>query len=567
MSTGGRALLAASVLMLSACATGEGSAGAANGSSPTGTTSNKTITWAYEQEFSAFNPNTADGNSAANITMLNGVISGFWQFRPDGAIARNADFGSWKKVSDNPLTVKYHINEKAAWSDGDPIDCDDFTLAWLANSGITGEKGFDTAQTAGYRDQNRPVCAKGGREIAVTYKKPYSDWEGLYGPGVITPAHIVAKQAGLTKSFIDLAATPTSPELAKAITFYNDGWGLSPGQLKKEIMPSSGPYVIDSWSAGQSLTLKANSAWWGTPPKTGTIVIRFIGGPQQAQALQNGEVQVMDPQPQVDTIKQLKALGDKVTVSTHDQFTFEHLDLNMGGLFKDRSLREAFAKCVPRQQIVDNLVKPQNPQAKILQSRFVYPFQPAYAELENSVGGEKYNTVDIAGAKTLLAGRTPTVRIAWRKDPEQLNKRRADTLSLVQASCRQAGFTIVDAGTPTFFDKEQPAGNFDVAMFAWMGSPLLGDNGDIYMTGGGQNHIKYSNPEFDKVFTDIYAELDKSRRTQLIKRADTLLWTDLATIPLFAYPAVFAVSKDVTGIEFNATQADLTWNVGNWSRA
>jgi peptide/nickel transport system substrate-binding protein len=565
-STGAKALalLAGSTLALSACATSSGSTGASS-SSASASTSNKTFTWAYEQEFAQYNANTADGYSSANQVVLNPVLGGFWQFGPDGALVPNKDFGTQEKVSDKPLTVKYSINPKAVWSDGKPIDCDDFTLAWLANSGLSGEKGFSAAGTAGYQDQNKPQCTAGGRDITVTYKKVFADWDGLYGSAVIMPAHIVEQQAGMTKNFIDLASNPKSPDLAKAIEFYNKGWAFNPGQLKKDIMPSSGQYLIDSWTAGQSLVLKANPKWWGTPPKTGTIVIRYIGGAQQAQALQNGEVQAMDPQPQTDIVNQLKALGDKINYSTSDRYDFEHLDFNFTGEFKDKNLREAFAKCVPRQQLVNNLIKPMNPQAKILQSRFVFPFEPQYKDFDNGVGGEKWNTVDIAGAKQLLAGKTPTVRIGWRKDPAQLNKRRADTISLIQASCNQAGFKVVDTGTPTFFTKEWPSANYDVAMFAWSGSPLVSGNNGIYQTGGGQNPGKYSNPEVDKLFDQLFGELNKDKQNVLLKQIDTVLWNDLATIPLFAFPAVLATTKNAQGMEYNATQADLSWNAQDWS--
>lgn len=565
-STGARALalLAGSALALSACATSSGSSGASSSSSASASTSNKTFTWAYEQEFAQFNGNTADGNSSANTVVLNGVLPGFWQFNPDGTLKPEKDYGSYEKTSDSPLTVKYTFNDKAVWSDGEPVDCDDFVLAWLANSGLSGEKGFSAATNAGYEDQNKPQCKDGDKTVTLTYKTPFADWEGLYGPIVIMPAHIVEKQGALTKSIIDYADTPTSPELAKAITFYNTGWALNPGELKKDIMPSSGPYTIDSWAASQSLTLKVNPKWWGTAPKTGTIVLRYIGGPQQAQALQNGEVQAMDPQPQVDIVNQLKAQGDKVNFSTHDQYTYEHLDFNFKGQFKDKALREAFAKCVPRQQIIDNLIKPQNPDAKIFQSRYIFPFQPAYSDFENGVGGEKYNAVDIAGAKTLLAGRTPTVRIGWRKDPAQLNKRRVDTVALVQSSCAQAGFKVVDTGTPTFFQKEWPAANYDVAMFAWSGSPLVTGSNDIFSTGGGNNPNGYTSAVVDKAIKDLSAELDKDKQTAHIKTIDTTLWTDLATIPLFSFPAILASTKNAEGLEYNATQADLSWNVGSW---
>ena len=60
-------------------------------------------------------------------------------------------------------------------------------------------------------------------------------------------------------------------------------------------------------------------------------------------------------------------------------------------------------------------------------------------------------------------------------------------------------------------------------------------------------------------------ELDKDKQLALLKQIDTLLWTDLATIPLFAFPDIVATDKKVENVEMNATQQDLTWNAQEWS--
>ncbi len=560
-------LLAGSALALSACATS--SSGGSGSSSATATTANVTFNWAYEQEFQSYNGNTEDGNSSANAVVLNMVQSGFWQFAPDGSLAPNKDLGTYEKTSDNPLTVKYSINPKAVWSDGKPVECDDIVLDWMANSGLTGDKGFSTANVSGYQDMNPPDCKAGDKNITITYKKPYADWAAAFGvaPNIL-PAHIVEQQSGMTKTFVDYKNDPKSADLAKAIKFYNTGWQFNPGQLKKDIMPSSGPYQVDSWTAGQSLTLKVNPKWWGTPPKVSTIVLRYLGGDTQAQALQNAEVQAMDPQPQVDIVNQLKALGSKIKYSPQDQYTFEHFDFNFKTAFADKRVREAFAKCAPRQQIIDNLIKPVNANAKIMESRFIYPFQPSYADYTSGIGGDKYDTTDIPGAKTLLAqaGKTGmTIRVGWRKDPAALNKRRADTVALLQASCGQAGFKVVDSGSPTFFSKEWPGGQWDVAMFAWAGSPLVTGSDGIYTTGGGQNPGAYSNKQVDTLTTQLDQTIDKDKQVAIQKQIDTLLWTDLATIPLFAFPGVLATSSNAEGVVYNATQSDLSWNAAQWS--
>jgi peptide/nickel transport system substrate-binding protein len=567
MRTGAKVLatLAAASLALSACASDDG--GEDDGSSSQETTAPITVTWGYAQEFASYNGNTADGNSVANNAILGMTAPSFWYFAPNGDVTPDKDFGSFEKTSDNPLTVKYTFNEKAVWSDGEPIDCDDFVMGWLANSGVSGEEGgFSAAATFGYEDQNKPACADGDKVVTVTYKKPFADWAGLYGSPVILPAHVVEKNAGVA-DLIAAADEPTGADSKKLAQFYNEGFNTNPGTIKPDVFLSSGRYKLTQWQAGQSLTLEANDKWWGAPPKSKTIVVRYIGDDQQAQALQNGEIDFMDPQPQVEIVNQLKALGDKVNFSTHDQFTFEHLDFNFRGDFKDRNLREAFAKCVPRQQIIDNLIKPQNENAQIQTSRYVYPFQDSYGEFAN-VGSEKYNATDIPGAKALVdaAGKSGmTVRIGWRKDPAALNKRRADTLALVAASCKQAGFNVVDNGTPDFFEKDLPTGNFDVAMYAWSGSPLVTGSSAIYITKGGSNYQAYSNPQVDQLTAQLNGEIDTAKQVDLMKQIDTTLWTDLTTIPLFAFPGILATVPEAENVEYNATQQELAWNAHQWS--
>ncbi|HEY6795119.1 MAG TPA: hypothetical protein VI248_10605 [Kineosporiaceae bacterium] len=208
------------------------------------------ITWAHEQEFSQYNTNTTGGIAIVNRVVLGAMLDGFWEFRPDGSLQPNTDFGGYAKVKDGPLTITYMVNPEAVWSDGTPLDCDDLMLTWLARSGVTGRNGFSAASTAGHADQNLPQCSPGGREITVTYRKGYADRAARYGPAEIMPAHVVEQQAGLTKTFIDYAATPTSPELAKAVAFSDNGWAFAPGKLKKDLAPSSGPYVLDSWTCG-----------------------------------------------------------------------------------------------------------------------------------------------------------------------------------------------------------------------------------------------------------------------------------------------------------------------------
>ena len=374
--TSGRfpAALVAGAFMLSAC----GGADAAGGPTTSNTVSAgaRSITYAYEQEFHSYNNNTAAENAMRNAGPLQRVLTGFWFYGERGAITPDTDFGTYRKTSDDPLTVEYTISDRAVWSDGTPIDCDDVLLWWGFKSGKI--KGFSTSGTIGVEDTRLPACDKGDKKFSLVYDRPFADW-AAGGPGAteLLPAHVVERQGGLSEEeFIAAIKATDARKLEKSVKFFNNGWVSEIALPPAELIPSSGPYKLSKMDAGQSLTLVANDRWWGAPAATPTIIERFITLDEQAQALHNREVQIIEPQPGPDVLNQLKAL-EGVRVNITDQYTYEHLDFNVDSSpFKDRRLRAAFAKCVPRQLIVDNLIKPVVPDARPLEIRNVAPFQP-----------------------------------------------------------------------------------------------------------------------------------------------------------------------------------------------
>lgn len=595
------ALAAVTALTLAACggssssstttsAATSGGGGAASGSSAAGGGSGDsgTITYAQEQEWYDYNASSSSGNATANQIVLNQVLRGFSYVDNKGTIQFDTDYGTVEKTSDDPLTVKYTFNDKAVWSDGQPIGCADFLFAWAANSGHYNKDGsinqpgvvpaepaylFDAASTSGLDQTQKPTCADGDKSVTMTYEKPFVDWQVAIATSAgssILPAHVAAAAAGTdTAGVVKAVETDDVATLTKLADFWNSGWTLdkAKGLPAATTIPSSGPYYVAAWDPGQSVTLKKNDKWWGEPAKTDTIVIRYISQDQQVSALASGEVDVIEPQPNPDVNAALTNLGSAVTADFGSQFIYEHMDLSVKNGFANEKLREALFKCAPRQQIVDNLIVPSSPDAKLLNSLTLMDFQPGYEQTATQSGFANYADVDLEGAKAAYAasGEAPgkTIRVI-HIDP---NPRRTNEVALLKASCDPAGFNIQDV--PLSSDKFGPQfsqGDYDIALLAWAGSGLLGSIPPLYLSTGGQNYSGWNDPQMDTALNSLATLTDPSQALPLLETVDQRLAANYYTFPIFTFPGVVAMKTNIEGPVLNATQTGATWNMQDWQR-
>ena len=527
-------------------------------------------------DFLSYNGLQSNTYTTYNSAVADRMFSSFWYFGTDGSIIPNEDFGTYEKTSDDPLTVKYTISDDAKWSDGTPVTAGDFIFHWAANNDTVKAEGSETplfdsiSFEQGKYIPEAPEGEADGKEFTVTYPEPYADWEILISTAL--PAHIVAKEAGMSFEELVTAAKEKDVEaLTPAAEFWNDGWDFSPGELPDaSLVPSMGPYKFKDggWQAGQSITLEANPEYWGTPPATKELVLRFADPKTHVQALQNGDLDVIEPQATVDTLQQLEGLGDDVNVQTGDQLTWEHVDYNRGegSVFADSpELREAFALCLPRQQIVDNLIKPIYADAQVMNLREVFPFQDKYQEVVDEAYPKEMDEPNIEKAKELVEKSgvsTPTVRLGYQAG----NQRRTETVALIKSSCDQAGFDVQDANSPVFFKEVMPAGDYDAALYAWAGSGQKASGANIYQSDGAQNQQSYNNPEVDAAWDKLATSLDEDEQLEQVKTIEKLLWEDFQAIPLYAHPGLVGHKADVANVRDTAAQSGALWNVEQWVR-
>lgn len=581
--------IAASALVLAGCSTPQSEV-----------VEDSTVTVAWNQPFYSYNGNTSFGNATANNNIIYSTNSWFNYYNNVPELVKDESFGSYELVSEDPLTVTYTVNEGVKWSDGTAVDAADLLLVWAANSGVlntpdfdpsdftdpdTGEFTedfptdvvfFDGAIGAGLEKVGSvPEIGDDGRSITLVYDEQFVDWELAFPQGL--PAHVVAKNAlGLDDNaeaktaLIEAIQDNDTEALAAISSFWNSGFNFSEMPSDPELVLATGPYVITDFVADQYIELSANPEYTGDhTPQVETITVRFIPDPLAAvQALENGEVDVIQPQATADVADALAAI-DGITVLGGYEGTYEHIDLQFdnskSGHFNNPLIREAFLKTVPRQQIVDTLIKPLQPDAEVRNSQLFLPGAEGYDEtVENNGMAANFGEVDIEGAKALLAEAgvaNPEVCILYATN----NPRRVNEFALIQASANEAGFNVTDCGSPQWGGLLGTAGAYDATFFGWQSTSLGVTNASAnYITGGINNLNFYSNPEVDELLGQLDVTFDAAEQIEIQLQIDKLLMDDFYGLTIFQFPSTAAYSDRVANIAPSTLAPTIFWNVWEW---
>ncbi|WP_237242501.1 ABC transporter family substrate-binding protein [Rothia nasimurium] len=573
-------LSAVAALALSACASSDTGASSTSGSDAAA--SDKSVSIAITNVFSSLNVGTAEGNSDTNGIIAQMTNRGFYTITNTFDIRHNEWFGTYSMTEEGEgIKVDYKVNDDQKWSDGNDIDKGDLLLAWATQSGHfdaeeeDGVKYFSFAgETAGLGGAEVPVVSEDGRSISFTYPQAFADWEIAYD--IDKPAHVVAELAGMTEDeLIETIETATPGEenenLRKIADAWNTGYNTTTLPANEALTVGNGPYLVTAVEENQSVTLTANPNYQGDKkPAIGEVVLKVQGDvAAQIQALQNGEVNAVAPQASIDTVSQLEALSGVVTETQPDQ-AYDHLDLNMkeGSPFADENVRKAFLLTVPRQDIVDKLIKPMDANAEVLNSQlYVASDTENYSSAVESNNSSEYPSDDmdanIEQAKELLDGQTPTIRILYNN----ANPNRTNSFQMIKESAEKAGFVVVDAGSEQWSSLLQ-GGDYEASIFGWVSSGVGNSSlGQIFQTGSSSNFTGYSNETVDAAADEIMTTTDTARIEELKKQADGEIFKDAYGLPLFQSIAVTSVSDTITGVQPKPGQQPLTWNIEEWDIA
>ena len=589
------ASVAAAAMVLTACTP-------PGGNDEEGGSDDSIINVGWNESFRSMNTMTANGNAVSNAILTYMMNDNFGYYDGDLEVQDGA-LGSVEQVSEDPLKVKYTFNDDAKWSDGTPVDAADLALTWAgtsanfntvesnnADDGSVKENDaktvyFDSSTAGSALIKDFPEISDDGKEITFEYSKPYADWQTEFGvgaDGVGVPAHIVAKKAlGVDdaaegkQAILDAIKDKDTEALSKISNTWNTGFDFTSMPDDEDLLVHSGPYKMTDFVEGQYVTLELDDNYSGPlKPKVNTVTVRYNGDPMaMVQAIENGEVDVTQPQATADVLSAAEGL-DGVTVDAADGATYEHVDFTFDnkGSFDPASyggdedtakkVRQAFLKTVPRQDIVDKIIKPLNENAQVRDSFTQAPGSPMYDGIVEGNGMKDLESVDIDGAKKLLEDAgvdSPSVRVMY----DNTNSRRQQEFQLIKESAEKAGFKMEDVGDVNWGTRLGD-GTYDVSLFGWQSEGTGVTESDAnYRTGAQNNYGGYSNEKTDKILDKLLVS-SEDEQEDLSTQLEKQLTEDAFGAPIFQFPELTIYRDSISNVKSTSVSPTMFWNYWEW---
>jgi peptide/nickel transport system substrate-binding protein len=320
----------------------------------------------------------------------------------------------------------------------------------------------------------------------------------------------------------------------------------------------TGPFKIGDYDASTHLDLVPHTEYYKGAPILDGITFRFgLAAPAQVSAIQAGEVDgilAASPQDAVSLrdndaleLRMNYAMANETVITPANEKPYMNIQV-----------KQALLTALDIETLIATIGYgiPQPAPAVIMHSSLfpnpdlpVYAYDPERAKALLAEGGWD-------ASQKLKLGRFTDQGSPLDLDSAIMTMWKAvgvETEYLPLDPANSSGVSVVD-------EHEYDA---LITGFAWLAYEPSSSSG-IFNCDRRPNQNNYCNADFDATMQEAIRTLDPAASTALYQKAQTILQTELATIPLWIEPEIFVISKRVHGGVFgrgpiNDVQAELWW--------
>ncbi len=543
---------------------------AAAGATPAAKTPAKTagaITVGAEEFPPVLNVLTPNGSGVWNGYIVGPALARGYRLLPDFSLEPWLFDKDCAVVTSTPFTVSCTIRSEAKWSDNVPLTAEDFKFT------------FDTIM-----DEKNNVTTRDGYDKITSFD-------------VVSPTEFRMVFGEVFAPYRQLWASTSTTVLPKHVLEgqdFNKVWNRCICDPKTKAPIGSGPMLVQSFEPNRKITLAPNPNYWGAKKATANVVfVPILDSDAEINAFRAGEVDMIYPQNQLGLRQKIQSVDGAVYQSSLGP-QWEHFDMraDVPGL-DDLEVRKAIATALPRQQLVDRLVKEANDDAKVLNNTQWMVNQKWYEPNWSIYPASG----DIAAAKRMLdaagwvAGSDGVrakngVRLSFAIGVNSGNQARELAQQIIQEQLKQIGVELKIKNSPNLLPVKLFSYQFQTTIFAWAGAPDPFGGNLIWMSNAvpkvctgaklkkfdcdtsGQNYMKTNVPAVDSALGASSREVDPTKRAAFFNQADQALATSGVTVvPLFQKPTQLGFKRSITGVKDNPTQDGFTWNIEDWRSA
>ncbi|MGG3687853.1 peptide ABC transporter substrate-binding protein [Caldifermentibacillus hisashii] len=476
-------------------------------------------------------------------------MEGLYRLGKDGKIEDG--IATEHKVSADGLTWTFKLREDAKWSNGDPVTAHDFVYAW--------RRAVDPATGSEYG----PYMMGGVIKNATAVNKGEVPVEQL-GVRAEDDYTLVVELENPTPYFESLTTFGTYlPLNQKFVEAQGDKYATS-----TETLLFNGPFTLEKWtSTSNKWELVKNKNYWDKDSvKLDKITFVVVKDPQAGVDLYD-KGQVDRAGLSSDLVDMYSSNDDFITIPQANVFYLKLNQVRNGEKtpLANVNIRKAIMMAVDKEAGVNEILNNGSIAANgLIPKDFVKvpgkdkDFRAASGDLAvyNKEEAKKYWE---QGLKEL--GVT-SVSLEFLGDDGE-NAKVFNEYVANQLKTNLPGLEITIKNVP--FEQRldlDTAEDYDIQFSGW-GPDYLDPYTflSLWVTDGPNNHMGYSNPEYDKLLQDAQTTLanDQDKRYEAMLQAEKILLEDAAIAPIYQRSLALLSSPKVHNIIANQVGADYEW--------